>query len=85
MPSAWKTFAKIAAAVAALTAAYVAGATGLPANVNKLDQAHDMLTKANAILGSIQTRAGYGAIETAKAKISGAQQDIQTAKQQIGG
>jgi hypothetical protein len=38
-----------------------------------------------AILGSIQSRQGYGAIESAKARISGAQQDIQTAKQQMGG
>lgn len=85
MPATWKSFAKISLAVTALAAAYMAGATGMPTNVNKLDQAHDMLTKANAILGSIQTRTGYGAIESAKAKISGAQQDIQTAKAQIGG
>jgi hypothetical protein len=85
MPVTLKTFAKVSLAVSCLTAAYVAGATGLPANVNKLDQAHDLLSKANAILGSIQSRQGYGAIEAAKAKLSAAQQDIQTAKQQMGG
>lgn len=85
MPRTMKTMAKVSLAVAAVTAAYIAGAAGLPTNVNKLDQAHDLLTKANAILGSIQSRQGYGAIESAKAKVTGAQQDIQTAKSQIGG
>lgn len=85
MPANWKSAAKIALAVTALTGAYLAGATGLPTNVSKLDQAHDLLSKANAVLGSIQTRQGLGAIDAAKAKITGAQQDIQAAKQQIGG
>lgn len=85
MPMTLKTFAKISLAVVALSAAYLAGATGLPSNAAKLDQAHDLLTKAHAILSNIQSRPGYGAIEAAKAKVSGAQQDIQTAKQQIGG
>jgi hypothetical protein len=85
MPTNLKSAAKISIAIVALAAAFMAGAAGLPTNVNKLDQAHDLLSKANAILGSIQSRQGYGAIEAAKAKVSGAQQDIQTAKQQIGG
>lgn len=78
MPITLKNAAKISLAAAALAAAYMAGATGLPTNANKLDQAH-------AVLGSIQSRPAYGAIEAAKAKISGAQQDIQTAKTKVGG
>jgi hypothetical protein len=85
MPITLKNAAKISLAAAALAAAYMAGATGLPTNANKLDQAHDLLTKAHAVLGSIQSRPAYGAIEAAKAKISGAQQDIQTAKTKVGG
>lgn len=85
MPTTWKTFAKISLAVTALAAAYWAGASGVPTNADRLDQAHDLLTKANAVLGAIQSRQGYAAIEAARAKVTGAQQDIQTAKQQIGG
>lgn len=85
MPAIWKNAANIWLAISALAAAYLAGATEMPTNVNKLDQAHDLLTKEHAILGSIQSRQGYGAIEATKAKVSGAQQDIQAASQQIGG
>jgi hypothetical protein len=84
MPVNLKTAAKIALSVAALSAAFVAGAV-TNETTNKIDQTHDMLTKADAILGSIVTRKGLGAIESARAKIKGAQQDLQTAKSHIGG
>ncbi len=84
MPVNLKAVAKVALAVAALSAAFVAGAV-TNETTNKIDQTHDLLTKADAVLGSIVTRQGIAAIGSARTKIKSAMQDLQTAKSQNGG
>lgn len=84
MPDALKSAAKVAMAATSLALAYWAGAANAEA-VAKLDQAHDLLTKGRAVLGTIDSRPSYGAVEAAKAKIDGALNDIANARKQNGG
>jgi hypothetical protein len=86
MPGQLKRITKIAIAAAALSTAYFAGAaSGNPQAVASLNQSVDLLVKAKALLGSVQSRPSYATVEKAKLKIDGALTDIQTAVQQNGG
>ena len=86
MPANLRPSAKIILLAAALTGAYAAGAANSnPQAITSLNQSVDLLVKANAVLGSVQSRASYAKVESAKAKITGALADIDMAVKQNGG
>jgi hypothetical protein len=86
MPAKFRANAKFFLLAIALGLAYAAGAASSnPQAVASLNQSADLLVKAHAVLGSIQSRASYGSVESAKAKINGALADIETAVKQNGG
>ncbi|MBY0423139.1 MAG: hypothetical protein K2Q06_12605 [Parvularculaceae bacterium] len=81
--------AAIAAIVLSTAAAgYVAGAAHAAGSeaANKLNQAHDLLTKARAVLGATQSnRMGYGNVEKAKAAVDVALSEVEKAVAANGG
>lgn len=84
----FKNAASVALLGVAMLGAYAAGRAeaALPDAVNKLNQAHDLLTKARAVLDNAGTnRMGYGNVEKAKASIDTALAETQKAVNANGG
>jgi hypothetical protein len=75
------------AAIAAMIASYSLGAASAQGSTAaaKLDQSHDLLTKASAVIGSIVTRKGVTEVNMAKASVDKAIADVAAAKAAVGG
>lgn len=83
----FKRLAFAGAAIAAMIASYSLGAASAQGSTaaNKLDQSHDLLTKASAVIGSIATRKGAAEVGAAKASVDKAIADVAAAKAAVGG
>ena len=83
-----RTAALVAVVSALIIVTYVAGrADAAPSDaVVKLNQTHDFLTKARALLDATPTnRLGYGDVEKAKANVNAAMAEVEKAVVANGG